>query len=50
MVAVDCVELPGDQRQDGVAEMAADQILQVLAPEVLVAALAALGEGGVVVF
>ena len=50
VVSVDGVELPGDEGHGGVAESGADEILQVLAPEVLVAALASLGERGVVVF
>ena len=44
VVAVDGVELPGDERHGGVAESGADEILQVLAPEVLVASLASFGE------
>ena len=49
VVAVDGVELPCHEREGGVAEAAADEVLEVLAPEVLVASLAPLGEGGVVV-
>jgi len=49
LVAVDGVELPCHEREGGVSEAAAEEVLEMLAPEVLVASLAALGEGGVVV-
>jgi hypothetical protein len=50
VVAVDGVELPVDERRGGVAETAGEDVLEVLAEQVVVAALAALGEGGVVGF
>ena len=49
VVAVDGVELPVDEGGGGLAE-AVEQVLEVLAPQVVVASLASLGEGGVVVF
>ena len=50
LVAVDGVELPGDERHRGVTEAGADEVLQVLAPEVSVASVASFGERCVVVF
>lgn len=46
--ATDGVKLPVDQRRRGLAQ-AIQQVLQVLTPEVMIAALAAFGECGVVV-
>ena len=44
------MEFPFDESEGGVPQAGADEVLEVLAPEVAVASLTAFGEGGVVVF